>query len=66
MARPVDVQPVTAAPIPVKGTPAWAAAHGHGDGCPFDGCDQANPSWSCALLRECSDDQCNCHYGAFL
>jgi hypothetical protein len=65
-ARRVDDQPVRVSAVPVKPSPEWRVAHGHGGRCPFDWCPDDDPSWNCPMLRECTNDRCTCHYGAFL
>jgi hypothetical protein len=66
MAYEADDQVPSAGTAPALGTPAWCDAHGH-PRAPCDyGCEPPVVSWNCPTLRECDNDFCRCHYGAFL
>ncbi len=56
----------SSAPLPTMGSPGWLAAHRHPVGVCIHGCRPPAVSWDCPMVRECTNDGCNCHYGAFL
>jgi len=62
MANIEDFVPIPSVVLPVKGTPEWSAAHGHGDGCPFDECPDDDPSWNCPKITACGTSGCICEF----
>jgi hypothetical protein len=63
MARPVEVgRPAAAAAVPVRGSAAYVAAHGHGGGCPFGECAPGTVSAACPGFTACGVNGCTCEY----
>jgi hypothetical protein len=66
MAYAADDPPQPASAVPAMGSAEWLDAHGHPRGTCIHGCRPPAVSWDCLLVQECTNDGCNCHYGAFL